>query len=97
VPSLKQSPGALRSQGVVSLGCDRSLRLLEVSREPLRHETLACDGCSLPYRDRSFDAAICIAVLHHLASPERRYAAVAELVRITRHGEKDSPGGGGLS
>jgi len=70
----------------VSLGCDRSLRLLEVSREPLRHESLACDAVRLPYRDRCFDAALCVAVLHHLASPERRYAAIAELVRITRDG-----------
>lgn len=71
--------------GVVCVGCDRSWNLLQVSSEP-SHETLCCDIVRLPYRDSLFDATICVAVLHHLASKDRRVAAVRELVRITRAG-----------
>lgn len=71
--------------GVVCVGCDRSWNLLRVSQEP-SHETLCCDLVRLPYRDSLFDATICVAVLHHLASKDRRVAAVRELVRVTRPG-----------
>ena len=71
--------------GVVCVGCDRSWNLLRVSHEPT-HETLCCDIVRLPYLDGIFDATICVAVLHHLASKDRRVAAVRELVRITRPG-----------
>lgn len=71
---------------IVTIGCDRSLRLLEVSREQT-HETFACDAVKIPFLSRSFDAVICIAVLHHLATIERRFAVINELVRIAKvHG-----------
>ena len=71
--------------GVVCIGCDRSWTLLQVSKEPAM-ETFCCDAVSLPLRSSVFDATICIAVLHHLASKERRVATVRELVRIIRPG-----------
>jgi len=71
--------------GVISVGCDRSLNLLKVSREP-GHETFCCDAVKLPLQSDAFDATICVAVLHHLASKDRRVAAVRELLRITRPG-----------
>ena len=71
---------------IFSIGCDRSLRLLEVSRSPA-FETFCCDAVKLPFVSDKFDASLCIAVMHHLASRERRVAVVSELVRIT------SPGG----
>lgn len=70
---------------IVSMGCDRSIKLLEVSREP-HHETFCCDAVTLPFRSNAFDATLCIAVLHHLSSVDRRYAVISELVRITRPG-----------
>ena len=37
-------------------------------------------------RSNAFDVCICIAVLHHLATDERRLAALKELVRVVRTG-----------
>jgi hypothetical protein len=56
---------------------------LEVSREN-SHETFCCDAIKLPLLSNFFDASLCIAVLHHIASVERRYALISELVRITK-------------
>ncbi|KAF9910174.1 Alkylated DNA repair protein alkB 8 [Linnemannia zychae] len=50
------------------------------------HEAMVCDGLALPYRPRFFDFAISIAVIHHFISPERRKAAIEEILRIVRVG-----------
>ena len=42
--------------------------------------------CLLPVRRASFDAAVCIAVLHHISSEERRRRLVAECMRAVRVG-----------
>lgn len=34
-------------------------------------EVLACNCLHLPYRDGVFDAAVCIAVIHHLSTEVR--------------------------
>lgn len=44
------------------------------------------DIVSLPWRSNSLDASICIAVLHHLSTEERRLAAIKECVRILKPG-----------
>ena len=44
------------------------------------------DCMSVPLRSKSCDAAICIAVMHHLSTSERRVRCVEELVRIVRPG-----------
>ena len=74
-------------ESLVSLGCDRSPNLLQVSRDP-NNAVLCCDAVSVPFVSNKFDAAICIAVLHHLASVERRLAVISEIVRILRPGGK---------
>jgi alkylated DNA repair protein alkB homolog 8 len=70
---------------VTTIGCDRSWNLLQVSREP-GHETFCCDAVKLPFVSGMFDAVVCIAVLHHMASVDRRFAVIRELVRIARVG-----------
>eukprot|EP01038_Epipyxis_sp_PR26KG_P008479 gene8479-11462_t len=70
---------------VVSIGCDRSFKLIQVSKE-IGHETFCCDAVKLPLRSDMFDATLCIAVLHHLSSIDRRSAAIRELLRITKPG-----------
>lgn len=70
---------------IVTIGCDRSTKLLEVSKE-IDHETFACDAVKLPFVSNMFDAVICIAVLHHLASVDRRYAVISECIRIAKIG-----------
>ena len=49
-------------------------------------DALAADSLALPYRSGCFDAAISIAVLHHVSSPPRRARLVAECLRVVRVG-----------
>ncbi len=51
-----------------------------------RSEVCAGDAVALPIRDGFFDAAIMIAVLHHLSTVDRRIAAVREAARLVRNG-----------
>lgn len=44
------------------------------------------DAAVLPLRSGSMDAAVCVAVLHHLPSPEERVRGLRELQRILRPG-----------
>lgn len=74
------------------VGCDYSQRLLEVSKldgggMDYSHESFACDALHLPFLSSMFDATMCIAVLHHISSADRRLQVLSELIRIT------SPGG----
>lgn len=46
------------------------------------------DCLSLPYKDNCFDAAISIAVIHHLSTQERRKRAISEILRILTPGGK---------
>lgn len=45
--------------GVITVGCDRSLKLLEVSSSR-ENETFCCDAVKLPLTSDSFDATLCI-------------------------------------
>lgn len=72
---------------LVVLGCDRSLTLLQVSRLPTQL-TFCCDAVQVPLRSGVFDAAICIALLHHLSNIDRRAAVIAEVIRILRPGAR---------
>ena len=47
-------------------------------------QVLICDNMALPYRDDTFDAVLSIAVIHHIATTERRVRALRELARILR-------------
>lgn len=49
-----------------------------------------CDAMSLAYRPCSCDAVLCIAVLHHISSRQRRLALLQQLASVLR------PGGKGL-
>ena len=50
------------------------------------NEVVISDCLRLPYRSSVFDAAICIAVIHHLSTHERRCQALRELMRVLRPG-----------
>lgn len=43
-----------------------------------------CDCLAVPIRSNSVDGCISIAVIHHLASEERRLHAIKEMIRILR-------------
>ena len=59
-----------------------------MSQEDTEHyfQVLICDNMALPYKDDSFDAVLSIAVIHHIATTERRVRALRELARILRVG-----------
>ena len=45
--------------GIISIGCDRSAKLLEVSHTA-EFETFCCDAVKLPLTSDTFDATLCI-------------------------------------
>jgi alkylated DNA repair dioxygenase AlkB/ubiquinone/menaquinone biosynthesis C-methylase UbiE len=63
-------------------------RQVSSHRSQLRNRpaVAVADCMMLPLKDKSVDAAICIAVLHHLSTKERRLRCLQELVRIVQPG-----------
>ncbi|XP_012286796.1 alkylated DNA repair protein alkB homolog 8 [Orussus abietinus] len=72
-----------RTRDVFKIGCDRSRGLAEICRKR-EFEILLADNLQLPYKDNSVDAAISIAVIHHLSTHERRKQAISEITRVLR-------------
>ncbi|XP_076384941.1 tRNA (carboxymethyluridine(34)-5-O)-methyltransferase ALKBH8 isoform X3 [Megalopta genalis] len=68
---------------IFKVGCDRSQNLMKICYKK-KFEVFLSDCLYLPYRDNSIDAAISIAVIHHLSTHERRKQAIAELARLLR-------------
>ena len=69
------------------VGSDRSNSLLRFAQAN-GHESLTCDLTKIPFRKAMFDGIVCIAVVHHLATEQRRIWALKELARILRPGGK---------
>lgn len=67
------------------IGCDISAPLIKICADR-EHEVLVADAINLPYRTGFGDAAISIAVLHHLSTENRRKRAIEELVRVVKKG-----------
>lgn len=67
------------------VGCDVSAPLVNICASR-GHEVLVADAVNLPFRSGFGDAAISVAVLHHLSTEGRRRKAVEELVRVVRTG-----------
>ncbi|XP_042150582.1 alkylated DNA repair protein alkB homolog 8 [Ixodes scapularis] len=70
---------------VLKVGFDRSGGLAAICRSR-NLEVVQADTLDVPFRSGIFDACLSIAVLHHLATPERREAAVREILRLLRPG-----------
>ncbi|XP_053685733.1 alkylated DNA repair protein alkB homolog 8 [Sabethes cyaneus] len=71
------------NERITGLGCDRSDELLKVCTSRGLN-VLQCDCLALPFRSASVDACISIAVIHHLATDERRQRAITEMGRVLR-------------
>lgn len=67
------------------IGCDISAQLIKICKER-GHDVLVADAVNLPYRTGFGDAAISIAVLHHLSTENRRKKAIEELIRVVKKG-----------
>lgn len=61
-------------------------RRVSPHRESLqkRPAVAVADCMSIPFRNNSCDAAICIAVMHHLSTIDRRIRCIEELARIVK-------------
>jgi tRNA (uracil-5-)-methyltransferase TRM9 len=82
-------PLALTGHRIVAI--DLSRRLLSIGRKSTASsnefrsiEWVGADATILPFPDATFDAALCIAVLHHLPSPKDRKLALSEMRRVLR-------------
>ena len=64
-----------------------SRRISPFRRSLSDYPAVAVGDCmSVPFRDESCDAAICIAVLHHISTVERRIRCIRELARVVKPG-----------
>jgi tRNA (uracil-5-)-methyltransferase TRM9 len=69
-------------------GSDRSEALVRLARTERNGEVVVADALSLPYREDSVDFVICVAVIHHLSTRERRQEGIQALLRCTHRGGK---------
>ncbi|KAJ5272854.1 hypothetical protein N7478_007979 [Penicillium angulare] len=81
------------NRNVFIIASDRSENLAQIARQHQPHTAVVADILHLPHRDAQFDFAICIAVVHHLSTPERRVQAIAEIIRTVKPGSGTQPGG----
>jgi ubiquinone/menaquinone biosynthesis C-methylase UbiE len=66
-------------------GCDMSENFVKICHEK-KLNVIQANILNLPYIDKTFDNLICIAVIHHLSTEERRIQAILELCRIVKSG-----------
>ena len=62
--------------------------VLKVTKLVIPFQVMHCDNLSLPFKDETLDAALSVAVIHHIATAERRIRALEELARVLRVGGK---------
>ncbi|KAL6984210.1 tRNA (carboxymethyluridine(34)-5-O)-methyltransferase [Sarracenia purpurea var. burkii] len=67
------------------IGSDISASLINICADR-GNEVMVADAVNLPYRSGFGDAAISIAVLHHLSTEIRRKKAIDELIRVVKKG-----------
>ena len=75
-----------KEAGHVAIGCDFSRSLISIAAQQMGLEAQVADVMQLPYRSGTFDAAVSIAVLHHVSTPERRRLLIKETLRVLRQG-----------
>lgn len=73
--------GSIAGDGFEVLADAASVQLVETDIAYGPRTQVICDGHALPFADGSFDAAVCQAVLEHVADPPR---VVAEIHRVLR-------------
>ena len=66
-------------------GCDFSEELVKICKGD-GLDVVYGDILSVPFEDKQFDYTICIAVIHHLSTPEKRKKAIDEVIRVTKKG-----------
>jgi SAM-dependent methyltransferase len=75
----------LAGAGYETVGVDPSEGMLEVLRQRSpRVRAVRGSAESLPFPDDSFDVVLTVAVLHHIADPDRVRRTLAEMVRVAK-------------
>lgn len=68
------------------VGADAAVPMLHQARGKCAAPFVAADLARLPFRDASFDAALCIRLMHLVRESELRQAFLRELARVARRG-----------
>ncbi len=77
----------LAEAGYEMTGLDPSEGMLEVMRARTEQvRPVHGSGTAMPFADGSFDLALTVAVLHHVAAPDDVRQTIAEMVRVVRPG-----------
>ncbi|TVY54818.1 tRNA (carboxymethyluridine(34)-5-O)-methyltransferase, partial [Lachnellula suecica] len=78
------------NRDIFIVGSDRSSSLVKIAAgvEGTQGQALVADTLALPHQKSRFDFAICIAVVHHLSTRERRQEAVGAVLETLREGGK---------
>ena len=66
-----------------NIGCDFSENLVSICIQK-NLNVISGDILNIPFKDNTFDYTICIAVIHHLSTEEKRKKAISELIRVTK-------------
>lgn len=77
----------IRKQEIKYMGCDISEKLVDICKNKGLNVIIS-NIKTLPFPDDSFDAVICIAVLHHINSDKDRIDSLIELLRVLKSGGK---------
>lgn len=85
-PLLQTSIGACKEHGSDDAGPHTRLISKENSGLNKRPAVAVADCMHIPIQSRSVDAALCIAVMHHLSTVSRRLRCLKELSRIVKIG-----------
>jgi tRNA (uracil-5-)-methyltransferase TRM9 len=72
------------NKDIFIVASDRSPSLVNIARQHQPHSALVADTLNLPHANETFDFAISIAVLHHLATEPRRIEAITSILRTLK-------------
>lgn len=67
------------------IGCDNSEHMVKLCQDKGLN-VIKGNVIDLPFKEDTFDHTICIAVIHHLASADRRLKSIEEIIRVTKKG-----------
>lgn len=71
----------------INFGCDFSEELVSICKSDGLN-VIYGDILDIPFETDSFHYTICIAVIHHLSTVEKRVKAINEIMRVTKKGGK---------
>jgi len=77
----------LHRKDCTNIGCDFSEALVSICIKQ-NLNVISGDILNIPFRDGVFDNTICIAVIHHLSTEEKRKKAMSEFLRVTKKNGK---------